>query len=203
MRWVALAIGLYVLAYTLINFGFRKTDPAHEPWAEAQERTTHRTVTASLHGWSRFTASVEPASAASAPARDAFAEVQTAPTPKRLDRALPPELVALIPRRPSLHAGTPAIVAPASVHSGAALQLELGYGETASQPAFGEAMAYTKDHQLFIFVQDDDALIPGAAAVPPASSIAVRLPAGALAAGAWNAALYTREITFTWAFTVQ
>lgn len=202
MKWIVAAIAAYVVLYTAINFGFRKPGPSHEPAAEAQERREHRLVHADMQGWVRLAAAIEaPREAAGAP-RPAATTKSAAPA--HLERELPGELVGLIPRAPALFPNLDDVAAPASVAAAGPFRVGLFLQRLRGAPAFGEPLAYARDRELFVILQDKSALAPGEQPRPPLGLQDLVLTAPApLAAGAWSARLYTGEQVFAWSFTVE
>lgn len=204
MTWVVAAIAAYVVLYTAINLGFRKPGPAHEPAAEAQARQ-ESFVQATMHGWTRYAVKLAPVPLASAePSADvSIARVSRAPAPDDLARAVPLELTLIFPGKPSMHDAPEVVTAPARVPVNGTWRIQLQFGApTADAHAFGEALAYAKDHHLRLFLQDERRTPIGMTPTPAAAALELSLPPGVLPAGDWHATLYTKDAIFTWAFAV-
>ena len=201
MKWIVLAIAVYVVGYTVINISYRKpAGAAHEPYAEAREQRRMRSIQVTNYGWSRVACELtQPGTALSGPA----AEISAAPLPARLDRHLPPELVLVVPRAPALHPAGITLSAPARVDAEDSLRLVLDFPVDASVPAFGETLAYFKDNQLFLFLQDQRHVAPDSQPTPAASPLALVLPPATLTPGTWQASAFSASQAFTWSFTVE
>jgi hypothetical protein len=200
MKWIALAIVVYIGGYTFINIAYRKpAGSAHEPAVDARERSL-RTVHTTLNGWVRLSASLAPTRAIEASTRATVAET---PRPEPLDRALPPDLPPIVPGLPSLHSAALTLHAPATAAGGEPLRIDLDFPVDASVPAFGEVLAYAKDNHLYVFIQDAKRTAPGQAPTPPTAPLTLVLPSGAFSTGPWQVSLFTAATAFTWSFTVE
>jgi hypothetical protein len=207
MRWIVLAIVAYAGVSTAVNFAYRKPGKPHEPAAEAGQRHS-RIVHATMAGWVRLAAALqeappteEPPPALGAPP----APVRTSPAPSRLDRVLPFDLVAIVPRQPALHDAIEALEAPSTVSADRPLRLVLRVRDAERAPRFGEVLAYARGGCLHVFVQDDTRLAPGSApvAATPRLALELRADSAGLAPGRWAASLHAAETTFAWEFTVD
>ncbi|MBE2216140.1 MAG: hypothetical protein IAE82_19860 [Opitutaceae bacterium] len=200
MKWIVLAIVVYIAGYTFINVAYRKPPgAAHEPAVEARERAL-RTVQTTMNGWSRVTCQL----AAGSPMAEAEpAEVATAPLPQPLDRHLPPDLPMIMPGEPALHPGAITVTAPARVAAADGLRVRLEFPGGATVPAFGETLAYFKGNHLYLFLQDKRHVAPDSQPVPAASPLVLVLPPATLTAGTWQASVFTASQTFEWTFTVE
>lgn len=198
MKWIVLAIAAYVAGYTFINISYRKpSGSAHEPYAEARQREL-RTVQTTMRGWTRLTCAFVEAR----PTPEAAAvSVQELPQP--LDQHLPRELPMIMPGEPALHPAAVTLQVPGRVTAAEALRLRLEFPETASVPAFGEVLAYTKDQRLYVFIQDQRHVARDARPTPAVSPIAIELPPAALTPGTWQASAFTASQALTWSFTVE
>jgi len=208
MKWVAAAIVVYIVAYTFINLEFRKPEPAHEPWAEAQARRDSYVVSV-REDWTRFRTTLAPLAGGDAPGAargetPPAAAITTRGTPARLETIVPLELTMVVPARPILYPSPDRIDAPAAIGAEDALALRLHFENGQAERPFGELMAWAgKDHHLYLFLQDVERLPEGFQPTPPAEHLEVKLPAGGLEAGAWKATLYAAEKTFDWTFEVR
>lgn len=200
MKWIVLAIAVYVVGYTFVNISYRKpSEAAHEPFAEARERRM-RSVQALTYGWTRVACEfTSPVADVTVPA----AEIASAALPQRLDRHLPPELVLVVPHEPALHPARVQLTAPAGLSTGDSLRVRLEFPGDASVPAFGETLAYFKDNHLFLFFQDDRHVAPESTPTTAASPLELVLPPATLTAGTWQASAFTASQTLTWSFTIE
>lgn len=201
MSAVAAAIFVSLVLYTMLTLGFRKPGPSHEPYAEAQQRQTELKETSMLE-WTRFPVAFGPSTEKNnSDSETPLATVTSQPTPERLDKALPVELVLVTPTQPSLYPRLAGVQAKATVPSGESFVVVFAPADEA--PDFGEPWVFAKDNHLHIFLQDENRMPKNVTPVPPSERMALSLDAGALAPGEWTAAVYTAETTFNWTFTVE
>lgn len=200
MTWIVLAIALYIAGYTFINIAYRKPPgSAHEPAAEARERAL-RTVQTTMNGWSRVACEF----AEVAPSSDIEpAAVAAKPLPTPLDQHLPRDLPLIMPGEPALHPAIISVSALARIGASAPLRVRLDFPADAAVPAFGEVLAYFKDHHLHLFIQDKRHVAPASQPVPASSPLFIVLPPATLTAGTWQAEAYTASQAFEWSFTVE
>jgi hypothetical protein len=152
--------------------------------------------------WTRFPvgfhAAAEPDRASS---RSPLASIESQPTPHRLDKTLPVELVLVTPAQPSLYPRLTAVEAPASVAPGGTLEIDVLPGD--DRPALGEPWVFAKDNQLHIFIQDDGRLPKNVTPVDATDRLTLSLGADVLAPGEWTAALYTAAEAGSWTVTAE
>lgn len=201
MPAVAAAIVVSLVLYTVMTLGFRKPGAAHEPYAEAMERQAELRETSMLE-WTRFPVELRAANDESVPMSNArLATVTTQPTPHRLDKSLPVELVLVTPAQPSLYPGLAAVEAATAFTANETLEIDLHPGD--QNRNFGEPWVFAKEHQLHVFIQDDGRLPKNLTPVPAADRMTLSLAPDTLAPGKWNATLYTGAETFSWTFAVE
>lgn len=200
MRWIVLVIAVYIAGYTFINIAYRKpADSAHEPAAEARERSL-RTVQTTMAGWSRVACEL----AAMAPSSEEEpAAVAAKPLPTPLDRNLPPDLPMIMPGEPALHPAAIVVSARARLAASAPLRVRLDFPAGPAVPAFGEVLAYFKDHHLYLFIQDHRHVARDSQPIPAESPLHIVLPPATLTPGTWQASAFTASQAFTWTFTVE
>lgn len=199
----AVAAGIFVslLLYTVMTLGFRKPGPAHEPYAEALEREAELKETSMLE-WTRLPVELHATTESDrASSKSPLPSITSQPTPRRLDKSLPVELVLVTPAQPSLYPRLTAVEAPASVAAGAALEIDVLPGD--DRPALGEPWVFAKDKQLHVFIQDEGRLPKNVTPVVATDRLTLSLGADVLAPGEWTASLYTGAETFHWTFTVE
>lgn len=200
MTWVVIAIASYIVFYTAINVGFRRDERPHEPAAEARERKRHF-IQASMNGWTRYAVHLSTPTNATEIAR--AATIAREPAPADLARAVPLDLTLIFPGKPSMHPAPASLVAAATVPTNAELRVQLNFDPVAHPVAFGESLAYAKDNHLRIFVQDEARTALDETPLPAAPLVELALPPAVLAAGEWQATLYTKDAIFNWTFVVQ
>ncbi len=202
MTWIAAAIGVYIVAYTLINLGYRKENGAHEPWAEALERRENVKEEALLD-WTRLYTAFTPAEAADATAQAPRASISRSPAPGRLEKELPIELVLVIPARPELARAPIEVLAPATVRAAGPWRIAFQFGEDQQPQRLGEFLAYARDQHLWLFLQNEKRPGLDAAPTPAQGTLEIALPTESLAPGEWTATLHCADAAFTWPFVVE
>ncbi|MGH8020486.1 MAG: hypothetical protein ACREIA_19810 [Opitutaceae bacterium] len=200
MAWIAATIVACIVAYTLINLGYRKKDGAHEPWAEALERREEVRQEALLE-WTRFHVALTPAKTAAAP--PPHASVSRGPAPGRLDEELPIELVMVIPARPELASAPEEVLAPATIQAEAPWRIGLQFAGATPSQNLGEPLVYASGRHLRVFLQNGKRLAPETAPVPAKNTLEIAFPPASLAPGKWTATLYCADATLTWPFVVE
>ncbi|BET67450.1 hypothetical protein ASA1KI_23680 [Opitutales bacterium ASA1] len=203
MTWIVVAIVGYIATYTFINVSYRKPEGGHEPWAEAEARA-EAVKQEGLLDWTRLRTTVAIAPADSPPVVETSASVSRTPTPGALEKALPIELVLVIPARPELAPAPIRLVASTAVSAEAPLRLRVAFAGTAPV-GLGELYAFTKDRELHLFLQDETRPARDVAPLSLAPGVEAHLdvPAGTLEAGSWQGILYCADSTLRWNFTVE
>jgi len=108
MKWVLLAIGLFVIGYTLVNIYYRKPGPAFRPYEDMNKRaTTARLLNA---GWQKLP--VDLTRPANKPGLSIAASIS------RAAAGLGPELEAAFAEKPRLLASIDKVTAPTDTAHG-------------------------------------------------------------------------------------
>jgi hypothetical protein len=199
MKWIVLVIVAYIAGYTFINIAYRRPGSAYEPAAEARERSL-RTVQTTMNGWSRVACGFTGMAFSS---DTESAAVAAKPLPIPLDRHLPPDLPMIMPGEPALHPAAITVTAPARHDASGPLHVRLDFPDGATVPAFGEVLAYFKDHHLYLFIQDKRHVARDTQPIPAESPLHLVLPPTTLTAGTWQASVFTASQAFDWSFTVR
>jgi hypothetical protein len=204
MTWIVVAIVGYIATYTFINVSYRKPEGGHEPWAEAEARA-EAVKQEGLLDWTRLRTTLAGASAA--PAGDVApdtAAVTRSPTPGALEKALPIELVLVIPARPELAPAPARFDAPTIVPAALPLRLRAAFAGSTTV-GLGELYAFTKDRELHLFLQDETRPARDVAplSLAPGEEAHLELPAETLEPGTWQGILYCADSTLRWNFIVE
>ncbi len=109
MKWVGLAIVVFVVGYTLVNYFYRKPGRAYRPYQDAQDRATTARLLAA--GWQKMPVAT----------RRPAEKPQADDTPAAVTRdaaGLGADLEAKFAERPKLLATIDRVVSPASIARG-------------------------------------------------------------------------------------
>lgn len=194
MKWIVLAIAVFVAGYTVVNLFFRKPGRGYRPYQDAQDRaTTARLLSA---GWHK--APVELRRPVEAAARES--------TPAAVSRGvvgLGPDFEPNFAEKPRLVASIDRVVAPASVVRGEDYRVYF----TASLPdlkgPLGEVTLYRRERELV--------LVPALEALPGSrlmsrwndANYVAALGTAGLPPGRYTVRLVARGPAATWSFTVK
>lgn len=194
MKWIILAIVVFVAGYTVVNLFFRKPGRGYRPYQDAQDRATTARLLAA--GWHKVPVDLRRPVEKPAPG-DTPAAVSRGAVGLGLDFepnfAEKPKLVASIDR----------VVAPAAVARGDSY----GFFFTASladlKGQLGELTLYQREHELI--------LVPAVESLPGTqlmsrwndSTYAAAFATTALAPGRYTVRLVARGPAATWSFTVK
>ncbi len=194
MKWIIVAILVFVAGYTAVNLYFRKPGRAYRPYQDANDRATTARLLAA--GWHKLPLDtrrpVEKAGTDAAPATVAHGAVglglDFAP-----NFAEPPRLVASIDR----------VIAPADVAHGT----DYSFFFTASLPdqkdQMGEPTLYRRGSELvFVPVTED---LPGQQLMSRwnDSTYAATFATATLPPGRYTARIVARGPAATWSFTIR
>jgi hypothetical protein len=194
MKWIVLAIVLFVAGYTVVNLFFRKPGRGYRPYQDAQDRATTARLLAA--DWHKVPVDLRRPVEKPAPA-DTPAAVSRGAVGLGLDFepnfAEKPKLIASIDR----------VVAPAAVNRGESY----GFFFTASladlKGQLGELTLYQRERELI--------LVPAIESLPGSqlmsrwndSTYAAAFATSALAPGRYSVRLVARGPAATWSFTVK
>jgi len=203
MRWVVAVILVYIVGYTAINVVFRKPEPAHEPYAEAQERRQMRTIRASMMGWTRL--AVEPIgiNGDATVIGDKMVAVQRNANPPAIEEIVPQEVMMIAPGKPHLYPAADELWATAVAAEGEPLFLSIRFHDTTGLPPVGEPLAYANDGELHVFLQEESGVRTRWEVLPAAPIVELALPGEGFTPGTWTGTFYTTGGVFTWTFAVE
>jgi len=191
MKWVVLAIIVFIPLYTYLTLHFRRRDPVYEPYEEARDRATVDRLLAA--GYRRVdltamrpTERLRPAM----PARVADAS-----------GGLPAGLKTALVAAPLLPATVSQVAAASETGAAQPYFIDFTAGLPDETEELMDAQAYVRKGELVIVPNFER--VSGALLVR-STETAVRLtvPAGVLAPGRYRVALVARRDTRTWELTV-
>lgn len=192
MTWVAVAIAVFIIGYTVITLQFRKPNPSYQPYHDLKARgETHNLLSA---GFRRI---VIPAEQPVAPgAVGAGAEIQALPG------GLPAALQDLLFDPPQLPAAYRDIRAPAAVPTlmPCLIQFDCAQGDPHRQP--GGAALYVRDDTVLI-VPEYDPLDGELHTRRDPALVQLTIPAGTLAPGRYAVTLIGAEASAAWTLQVH
>jgi hypothetical protein len=145
MKWVVVAIVVFIGAYTFITVRYRKAGPAHQPFHDAKERETVARLREA--GYTRIQASAErPADPARTRAifSETGAEVTDAPG------GLPAELAETLLDKPKIPEGFASVVAPRGATAMLPYLVQYVCLLPDHKEVVGETRVYSKDNHVAI-----------------------------------------------------
>ncbi len=197
MKWIALAILLFIATYTFITLQFRKSGPAYQPYKDTKDRATVQRLKDA--GYTRITASV--ASPAD-PQRAAASLPKPLATTQAFFGGLPAELKETLIDKPTLPEIFSNVAAPAT----ATVLLPYVFQFTCTLPdkktTFSDAQVYIKDNELAIvasFENLDGALLSRSRE----STVRVTIPGGTLEPGEYRVTLIGAQGSCRWTLQVH
>ncbi len=141
MKWVVLAIVLFMAVYTVVNVYFRKKGPAYRPYQDAQDRATTARLLAA--GWHKIPLETR------RPVEKPDAGEATAVI-KREIAGLGPDLESKFAEKPKLVATIDRAAAPASVPHGLDYTIYFTVGIPSQKAQVGDLNLYRRDHELVL-----------------------------------------------------
>jgi hypothetical protein len=194
MKWIVVAIVVFVAGYTVVNLYFRKPGRAYRPYQDSQDRATTARLLAA--GWQKMP--VDARRPIEKPALDA--------APATITRAavgLGPDLTPTFAEAPKLLASIDKVVAPASVVHGAEYSAYFTASVTSQKAQVGELSLYRKDDEL-VLIPSTEAL-PGKALMSrwSDSTYCVNFSTANLPPGRYQVRLVANGPAAAWTFTVR
>jgi hypothetical protein len=193
MKWVVLAIVVFMAGYTVVNLLYRKPGRAYRPYQDAQDRaTTARLLNA---GWHKMP--VDFSRPAEKPAVDNPAGINSAAV------GLGPDLAPNFAEAPKLLATIDRVFAPGSVARGEPYSAFFTASLTNQKGQLGEIALYHKGNE-FVLVPSSEPL-PGKDLMSRwnDSTYCVTFPTTDLAPGRYQVRLVANGPAATWNFTVK
>lgn len=194
MKWIVVAILLFVAGYTVVNLYFRKEGPAYRPYQDAQDRATTARLLAA--GWHKLPVDTRRPVESPAPAE----------TPAAVSRGavgLGLDFEPNFAEKPVLAASIDKVVAPPAVARGTDYSLYFTASLADLKGQLGGVTLYRRGQELV--------LVPAVEDLPDAqlmsrwkdSTYAATFPTTALPPGRYTVRLVARGPAATWSFTVK
>jgi hypothetical protein len=195
MKWIALAIAVFIAGYTVITLQFRKPGPAHRPYQDARDRATVERLRSA--GFQRVSVSAgRPAD----PARTAAGLRNNPATIKDALGGLPRELTETLLDQPHLPQDFSAVTASSTGNALMPYALQFTCTLPDKKGVLAETFVYIKEQQVVI-VPHFEKLGGELLARSRESTVLLTLPAGTLQAGRYHVVLAGRRGSKQW--TVQ
>ena len=194
MKWVVLAIVVFIVGYTLVNLYFRKPGRAYRPYQDAQDRATTARLLAA--GWSML-----PVDSRRPVEKPALAGAAAAVT--RELGGLGPDLEAKFAEPPKLLASIDKVVAPAAVARGDNYTAYFTATLPTQKAQAGDLALYRRGNEL-VFIPSTEPL-PGQELMSrwSDSTYCVSLPTANLPPGVYSARIVAKGPAASWSFTIR
>jgi hypothetical protein len=194
MKWIVVAIALFVVGYTLVNVYFRKPGRGFRPYEDMNNRATTARLLAA--GWQKL-----PVDTRRPVEKPTAADIPAAVT--RDTAGLGPDLEALFAEKPSLLATIDRVVSPAAVTHGGDYAAYFTASLTDLKAQVGDLTLYRKGHELV--------LIPTTEPLPGSelrsrwndSTYWVSFPTADLPPGRYQMRLVAQGPAAVWSFNVK
>jgi hypothetical protein len=193
MKWIMLAIVLFVAGYTLVNIYFRKPGRPFRPYEDMNKRATTSRLLAG--GWQKLPAEISRPGAKPAPGLTA--------STSRASAGLGTELQAAFAEKPVLLASIDRVTAPTHVRRGAEYQVHFTASLADQHLQVGRVEALLRGNEVV--------LIPALERLPGKDLLSrwkdadylATLRTDRLAPGRYIARLVAAGPTMEWTFTVE
>jgi hypothetical protein len=194
MKWIIVAIVVFVAGYTVVNLIFRKPGRGYRPYQDAQDRATTARLLAA--GWHKVPVDlrrpVEKPAVAGSPATVGHGAV-----------GLGLDFEPNFAEKPKLIASIDRVVAPASVRRGESYDFHFTASLADLKGQLGELTLYQREHELI--------LVPAVESLPGTqlmsrwndAAYAAAFATTELAPGRYTVRLVARGPAATWSFTVK
>jgi hypothetical protein len=194
MKWVVVAIVVFVVGYTMVNLYFRKPGRAYRPYQDAQDRATTARLLAA--GWQKMPVD----------ARRPVEKPSTNDVPAAVTRAavgLGPDLTPNFAEPPKLLTSIDSVVAPASVARGAEYSAYFTASIASQKAQVGELSLYRKGNELVLIPSTEP--LPGKELMSrwSDSNYCLNFSTAALPPGRYSVRLVAQGPALAWSFTVR
>ena len=194
MKWIVLAIAVFVVGYTLVNLYFRKPGRGFRPYEDMNSRATTARLLAA--GWHKMP--VEARRPVEKPAAGAGAAAVT-----RAAVGLGPDLESKFAEQPRLLASIDRVVAPAAVPQGGAYYAYFTATLPTQKAQVGELSLYRRGHELVLVPSAEP--LPGKALMSrwDDSTYHVSISTADLPAGRYSMRIVAKGPAAAWSFNVK
>ena len=192
MKWVALAILLFIVPYTFLTLHYRKPGPAYRPYEDMKGRAnTARLLSA---GYQRIALDAQRPTDSASPGLVAPASASTG--------GLPDDLRATLIETPLLPADILSVSAAASANSQRAYPIQFTCTAPDNKQQLAGAELYLKGNDIVI-TPDFELLTGGLLTRTRENLILLTVPPGALKPGRYHLTLAGKNSSRTWTLQVQ
>jgi hypothetical protein len=192
MKWIVLAMILFIVPYTYLTLHYRKPGRGYEPYEDAKEKTLIARA-----GFRRV--SLPAAQAASPRTGDAagpFAAISASPG------GLPGELRTFLIDPPLIPAAIGAVSAPATFDSSKPYSIRYACAATDLHQVLSGARLYIKGNQAYL-ITDFDRLTDGLSTRTERGTIEVEIQPGTFDPGKYRLTLIGQTASRTWQIEVR
>ena len=194
MKWIIVAIVIFVVGYTAVNFFYRKKGPAYRPYQDAQDRATTARLLAG--GWHKIPIETR------RPMEKPDLDGATATISHEI-AGLGPDLEAKFAEKPRLLSSIDRVTAPASVAHGATCEVYFTATISKLNAQVGDLALYQHDHELVLVPSIEN--LPGKALLSRwnDSTYYVSFSTANLAPGKYTMRIAAMAPAATWKFEVR
>jgi hypothetical protein len=189
MKWIALAILVFVVLYTYLNLHYRKPGPAYQPYQDSRQRAALEKV-----GYQRITARVD-RPADPKPVADTALILPAV-------GGLPADLLTTFPTPPLMPAEIGTVGAAPSLAAMETYQIQFSCTQSDNLREVVGAHLYLKAGEIFA-LPDSEALPPGLIARTRAAVIRIRVPPGTIPVGTYHVTLVGGQSSKSWTLQVH
>jgi hypothetical protein len=194
MKWIILAIAVFVVGYTVVNVFYRKKGPAYRPYQDSQDRATTARLLAA--GWHKVP--LETRRPMEKPDLDAAAANVT-----RELAGLGPDLESKFAEKPKLVSTIERVTAPASVAKGANYELYFTATIAKLNLQVGDLTLYQHDRELVLIPSIETLPGKGLLSRWNDTNYCVSFPTAGLAPGKYTMRIVALAPAATWTFEVK
>ena len=192
MRWIIIAMILFVAPYTYLTLHYRKPGPSYQPYQDAKEKTV-----LAHNGYTRISLpSAQPASGMLLPVQSIPASTNSSIL------GLTPELKKALGTAVTIPEAIDSVAAPAIFDHGKTYPFSYGCSTSDLHHALAGTRLYVKDKSVY-FITDFEALVGGLSSRDTHTVIALELPSGALEAGSYTFTVVGKNQSRSWHVLVK
>jgi hypothetical protein len=194
MKWIILAILVFVVGYTAVNFFYRKKGPAYRPYQDAQDRATTARLLAG--GWHKIP--IETRRPMEKPGFDGA----TAAISHQI-AGLGPDLESKFAEKPRLVSTIDRVTAPAVVARGSACEVYFTASISKLNAQVGDLDLYQHDRELVLIPSLEN--LPGKALLSRwnDSTYYISFSTADLAPGKYTMRIAAMAPAATWTFEIR
>ena len=194
MKWIVLAIAVFVVGYTLVNLYFRKPGRGFRPYEDMNSRATTARLLAA--GWQKM-----PVDARRPVEKPPIDDVPAAVT--RESTGLGPDLEAKFAERPSLLASIDRVVAPATITRGDEYSAYFTATLPSQKAQVGDLALYRRGNELVLIPSTER--LPGKDLMSrwDDSTYCVNISTTSLPPGRYQVRIVSKGPAAAWSFTIR